>query len=43
MGAWTPEAEPASTGGGVVTLVEGLPSGVELRCQPRPLEDSYPA
>src|SRR4051794_41721228 len=23
MGAWTPEAEPTSTGGGVVTLVEG--------------------
>ena len=23
MGAWTPEAEPTSTGGGAVTLVEG--------------------
>src|SRR3954470_14474577 len=23
MGAWTPDVEPASTGGGVVTLVEG--------------------
>jgi hypothetical protein len=23
MGAWTPEAEPTSTGGGEVTLVEG--------------------
>lgn len=23
MGAWTPDSEPASTGGGVVTLVEG--------------------
>src|SRR4051812_29466403 len=23
MGAWTPESEPVSTGGGAVTLVEG--------------------
>ena len=25
------------------TLVDGLPSGVELRNEPRPLEDSFPA
>jgi hypothetical protein len=28
---------------GEETLVEGVPSGVELRYEPRPLEDSYPA
>jgi glycogen debranching enzyme len=28
---------------GEETLVEGLPSGVELRCEPRPLEDSQSA
>jgi glycogen debranching enzyme len=28
---------------GEETLVEGVPSGVELRCEPRPLQDSYPA
>jgi hypothetical protein len=28
---------------GEETLVEGLPSGVELRCERCPLEDSFPA